>query len=376
MADALQLLERVPSVLVFLFSLTIVAECADATGVFQVFGRTVVRASRGRVVTIWLFHVALSALVTAFLSLDTTAVLMTSAAVVLARSVARPTAMFAFPTLWLANMGSLWLPVSNLTNLLAHDVMPVRSAAGYAQRAWPLALTATVVPLCAAALVWRRDLAGRSPAPAPTPALSPREAAPGAAATCGSPPVARASWARRSVTVVVLLMCVAILVVEPAVAAAGAAAACLVALAVFERPCLRRIELPWRSLTVTIGLFAAVAAVHGSGVLRPMLDELAHASPAVLAVAAALTANATNNLPTYLALEPAARGDVTRLLALLVGVNVASGITWWGSVATLLWRDRLRRAGEIVTWRRHLALTGAVTLVTTLAVVGVLQLSA
>ena len=61
-----------------------------------------------------------------------------------------------------------------------------------------------------------------------------------------------------------------------------------------------------------------------------------------LAASSAGLANVGNNLPAYLALEPAAH-DATRVLALLIGVNVASGLTWWGSVATLLWRERLRR---------------------------------
>ena len=58
--------------------------------------------------------------------------------------------------------------------------------------------------------------------------------------------------------------------------------------------------------------------------------------------------NLVNNLPAYLALEPVADGSGERLMALLVGVNAGSIVTVWGSLATLLWRDRCRRAGLTV----------------------------
>ena len=58
-----------------------------------------------------------------------------------------------------------------------------------------------------------------------------------------------------------------------------------------------------------------------------------------------------NNLPAYLALEPVSDGSPERLMALLVGINAGSIVTVWGSLATLLWRDRCRRAGvRIHAW--------------------------
>src|SRR5215203_2437938 len=52
-------------------------------------------------------------------------------------------------------------------------------------------------------------------------------------------------------------------------------------------------------------------------------------------------------LPAYLVMEPhAATGDDVRLLALLVGTNVGPMVLLWGSLATLLWRERLRAPGS------------------------------
>lgn len=111
-----------------------------------------------------------------------------------------------------------------------------------------------------------------------------------------------------------------------------------------------------------------------SGALDPLVRTLDDAPAWALTLSGAGLANATNNLPAYLALEPAAH-DATRVLALLIGANVASGLTWWGSVATLLWRERLRREGVTVSWRRHLLLTGSTTFITTAAALAVLALT-
>lgn len=354
---ALELLARVPSVLVFLAALTVVAECASIAGLFDLLGTKVVALARGRIALVWVLFMTTAVLVTAFLSLDTTAVLMTTAAVVVARRLDRPVALFAFPTLWIANMASLWLPVSNLTNLLARDVLPHPNALGFLEEAWPVALTTTLVPLLVAAVVWRASLRGTAVAPAES-----------------TPPQPAQDGVLPAVGTLVACMCVSILLVEPAVAASVAALLCVAVIAMRRRSTLAEIEIPWRSLAITSALFVTVALVHGSGVLRPALGSLGDAPAWTLTAAGALVANGLNNLPAYLALEPAAHGETDRVLALLVGVNVASGITWWGSVATLLWRDRIRRAGVRIRWGTHLRLTGLATLVTTLAAAGVLEL--
>ena len=66
----------------------------------------------------------------------------------------------------------------------------------------------------------------------------------------------------------------------------------------------------------------------------------------------AVAANGVNNLPAYLALEPAVSGDPVRLMALLIGVGVAPIVTLWASLATLLWRERCLRGGVRIDARR------------------------
>ncbi|MCQ8115681.1 hypothetical protein NP565_24235, partial [Vibrio parahaemolyticus] len=67
--------------------------------------------------------VALATVATAFLSLDTTAVLLTPVVVSMAVARKLDPLPFAFVTVVLANTASLVLPVSNLTNLLASEAL-------------------------------------------------------------------------------------------------------------------------------------------------------------------------------------------------------------------------------------------------------------
>lgn len=76
-----------------------------------------------------------------------------------------------------------------------------------------------------------------------------------------------------------------------------------------------------------------------------------------------MLSNLVNNLPGYVALEPAVAPD--RLLYLLAGTNLGPLALPWGSLATVIWFERVRAAGLPVDWRRFVA-TGTVTAVLTL----------
>jgi arsenical pump membrane protein len=134
--------------------------------------------------------------------------------------------------------------------------------------------------------------------------------------------------------------------------------------------------VPWRLAVFVLGLALAVEAVlrHGGHrVVASVTGEgMGVADLLQVAGVGAVASNLVNNLPAYLVIEPqAAEGGDIRLLALLVGTNVGPMVLLWGSLATLLWRERCRARGVEVSARQFatLGLVGVpvVLVATTLA---------
>src|SRR5699024_9454825 len=112
-------------------------------------------AARQRV--LWTGLIVLSIISTVFLSLDTTAILITPLAVAVARRNHLHLIAVALAVVWIANIASLPLPVSNLTNLLALTGRAFSSTFDYARQAFVPAISAILVALAASWLVNRRS---------------------------------------------------------------------------------------------------------------------------------------------------------------------------------------------------------------------------
>ena len=335
--DVTGLAGRVGPVLAFVVCLTVVAELAGALGVFAMVARGAARLARGSVLALWLLVVLVAVVATAVLSLDTTAVLLTPVVLALAAQLELDAALFALTAVWLANTASLLLPVSNLTNLLALGQLPGSGAADFAALTWPAALACVGVTVAVLAVLFRRSLRGRYLLGA-------------------APPVADHRLLVLATVVCALLGPAFLLGVDVTVAAAVAAGVLVVACAVARPSLLRWRLLPWPLVVGVSVLFVVVQYAHDHG-LAELLTRAAGSGEgwtALLRVAAlgALGANLLDNLPSYLALEPAADGSPLRLVALLVGVNAGPLVTPWASLATLLWAARCRAAGVEVSWGR------------------------
>jgi len=340
-----ELIDRVVPILVFVVAITVVAELAAAAGLFTFVAERLTVWARGRTWVLWLLVVVLAVLSTVFLSLDTTAVLLTPVVVVMARHVGLSPLPFALTTVWLANTASLLLPVSNLTNLLAQGRLgemlgqPV-SPIEFALLTAAPALAAILVTVLAIFVVCRRPLA---------------EGYRGAPVTRVANPVL---FGASAVTVLALIPALVsgLPVWIPAV---QAALILVVIFFVLERTTLKLGLVPWPLLLLASGLFLVMAALHEVG-LGQVLDAAAGSgedplSLLRLAGAGMLGANGIDNLPAYLALEPVANTPV-RLVALLIGVNAGPLITPWASLATLLWHERLSSLGVEISWRRYMLL--------------------
>ena len=151
------LYERVWPILLFVVAITVVTELASEAGLFTWIAERAAGLGRGRTWALWLATVVLACLCTIFLSLDTTAVLLTPVVVVLARHCGLPPLPFALTTVWLANTASLLLPVSNLTNLLAEHELGGLGPAGFAALTVAPALVAIAVPVLAILVIHRKD---------------------------------------------------------------------------------------------------------------------------------------------------------------------------------------------------------------------------
>ncbi|WP_254781763.1 SLC13 family permease [Modestobacter sp. DSM 44400] len=313
----------------FLVVLLLLAHLADREGLFDWAAAVTARRSGRSSRRLFARVVLVAAAVTAVLSLDATAVLLTPVVVATAARMGVPARPHAYATGHLANSASLLMPVSNLTNLLAFAATGVSFVHFTGLMAGPW-LVVVAVEYAVLRAVFRHDLGtpGAVPVtetpPAPVLALSVvglTVAGFAVASTFGIAPVVPAALA-------VLVLGVPRLLTRRST----------------PGELLRAADLPFALFV--LGLAVVVRALQDAG----LEDLLAAVLPdgqgllALLGVAtvAAVLANLVNNLPATLALVPvAAAGGAPALLAVLIGVNVGPNLTYVGSLATLLWRKAL-----------------------------------
>ena len=145
-----------------------------------------------------------------------------------------------------------------------------------------------------------------------------------------------------------------------------------------RRGILRLRLVPWQLVLLASGLFLFIAALHANG-LGTLLARAAGAGEDPLALlrlslSGMVGANAVDNLPAYLALEPLAL-DPLRMAALLVGVNAGALVTPWASLAILLWHERLTGLGVRLRWPIYMAASLVVAIVTVTLAVAALSLA-
>jgi arsenical pump membrane protein len=331
----------------FLAAVLVLARlCAD-DGLFAAAGELVARACRGRPVRLLGGVFAVASVTTAVLSLDATVVLLTPVVfAAAARAGARPRP-HVYATAHLANSASLLLPVSNLTNLLAFTAAGI-SFVRFGVVMAPAWLLAIGIEYLVFRRFFRADLA------VPAEDREDRE-----------DQEERASAGPTSVplfTLVVLALTLAGFAVvslagaNPAWAALGGVLVLGVRAVVRARDrrrattveLLRAADPLFCVFVLALGIVVEGVMVNGlqsaAGGLLPQSSDL----PAllVIAVVAAVLANAINNLPAILALLPVlSAGGPGPVLAALIGVNLGPNLSYAGSLATLLWRRLLRDHG-------------------------------
>ncbi|WP_328380395.1 SLC13 family permease [Streptomyces sp. NBC_00440] len=352
-------------VVAFLAAVLVLSQlCAD-DGLFDVLGDRVARVCGGRPVRLLGGVFVVAAVVTAVLSLDATVVLLTPVVFATAARVGARPRPHVYACAHLANSGSLLLPVSNLTNLLAFSASGLTFTRFAALMALPW-LAAVAVEYA----VFRRFFAAELAAPAHAPDAAERPETP-------------------VFTLVVVGLTLAGFVVT-SFAGAEPVWAALAGVLVLGVRALRLGRTTVTGLVRDANPFFCLFVLALGVVVRAVVDNglgdgIGHllpggaTLPALLAVAgvAAVLSNAINNLPAILALlpvvGPAGPGPV---LAALIGVNLGPNLTYVGSLATLLWRRIMNEYGqepELGTFSRLGLLTVPATLaVSTVALWGAL----
>lgn len=327
--DATEVALRLVPVLGFAAGMSVVVNLAARVHTFEWLVGALQRTTSRREIVLAGF-LALCVAATAFLSLDTTAIMLTPLAVQLASRFRLPVPAVALSVVWIANFASMPLPVSNLTNLLAVGGDAFSTTGEYVKLAAAPAAVAVAVAVAAsyAARAIYRSAAGEpmpeasSILPRPTDAL-----------------------AVLGVTVVALLSPIPYWLTSTV---AAIAMWCAVG------PTGRRDGItpliPWSALSLATAFSAVATLALQISDISSAMQQLAGTHPFAIAAAGAITANAINNIPAFLMLEPAV-SDPASALALLIGVNIGPVITPWASLATLLWADQLRRAKAPVPWR-------------------------
>ncbi|HEX4306910.1 MAG TPA: SLC13 family permease [Solirubrobacterales bacterium] len=310
----------------------------------------------------------LDAVVTAVLNLDTAVVFLTPVLIFAARRRRLAVDPFLYGCVFMANASSLFLPGSNLTNLLVLDARGGGSGASFAAKMFPIAITAAVVTAVGVGLSFRRHLvtgaigddeqanaerlgaAGRGggstaaggrgvpdPSDADGPAACRRSDRRVVAEAEVAPRVAVGPGAVATGAAVVLVL----LLRQPALAVLGVG---LVATAV--ELARRQLDLAavWRVLGLP-SLAAAFVLTVALGTLARHWDGPAEliggASGPETAGLAAISTVFVNNLPSA-ALYSAHAVDHSRML--LLGLNVGPNLAVTGALSALLW---FRAAREV-----------------------------
>lgn len=326
-SEAHRAVDRLGSTVGFLVAILVFGRLCAEFGVFAYLGAQAQRAARGKPTRLLPLVVALAAAVTAVLTLDATVVLLTPVVLATTARMRVRSRPHSVACLRLANSGSLLLPVSNLTNLLAYTASGLSFARFTTLMAAPW-LVACLLEYAALRIGFAGDLRadpGATAAPADQRPGAPRYALLVLAAT------------------VVGFVAVTAIGQSPAWAALGGVVALGVPALKTGRirvlGLIKATSLGFAAFVFALGVLVDAVTRHGLGQALEHLTPPGHGVLAMLAVAllAAGLSNVVNNLPATLALIPVVTGQPALVLAMLVGVNIGPNLTYPGSLANLLW---------------------------------------
>jgi arsenical pump membrane protein len=337
-------------VYLFLTGMILLSEMARREGLFDWLAGHAVRWARGSRARLFALVYAIGVVVTAFMSNDATAVVLTPAVFAAARKAEADPLPALFACALVASAASFVLPISNPANLVLYGGAMPPLGAWLAAFALP-SLLAVAVTFVLLRLVMRRRLIGNCRAQA-------EEASLGTGAGIALIGIV-------ATAVLLLVMSAFGRPLGPSTAAAGAATAAILLLRDREGGWVAIRSVSWSVLPLVAGLFVLVEALAHLGLIAALGQMLrpGAATAAAFGGGIAVVANLINNLPAGLiassALAQAHPGQLVTDAA-LIGVDLGPNLSITGSLATILWLTAIRREGLDVTFWRFLKVGVAV----------------
>ena len=349
--EAIDVMRSGSSAVSFLVALLWLSHVVRKSGFFDWAAERCARLAGGDARALYRNTFVLGAMVTATLSLDTTAVILTPIVIALVKRLGLPLAPYVLACAFVSNVGSLLLPVSNLTNILFVDAFHT-SFSEFTLRMLAPQIVAWTMTFGLLRWRFRAALPARFVDETPSAELVPH-----------------AGYFRACTTVLALVLIgcfVAPWTGVPPYAVAFAGAALLTVVGLFTRRVTigSMTEVSWSVVPFVLGLFVAVRGVESLGIVdvaTGLVARTAVGSPERLFLVAggtAIASNVINNLPATLVARSVLEAmppDPASALAALIGADVGSTITPFGSLATMLVLTLARREGAIVPTRDVIA---------------------
>lgn len=327
----------------FLIGMMLLSESARREGLFDAVAAEAVKRARGSKARLFLLVYGVGVVVTAFLSNDAAAVVLTPAVFAAARRADAKPLPYLFICAFIANAASFVLPISNPANLVLYGQKMPPLADWLRSFALPSVLS---IGATYGALRWsqRADLRGTC------------------AAQAERPPLTRGAWT----ALVGLLATALVLLLVSWFDRPLGLPTCVAGVLTASAICLRERASPWpllkamswSVLPLVAGLFVLVEALQAVGAvgwlaggLRTGVQASASGAAAAAAAVLAVGSNLVNNLPAgLLASATLAQAQPPKVVvdAVLIGVDLGPNLSITGSLATILWLTALRREGEEV----------------------------
>jgi len=347
-SDALAGIGKGTDVYLFLTGMMLIAEMARQEGLFDWLAALAVRQAKGSPRRLFALVYGVGIVVTALMSNDATAVVLTPAVFAAAVAAGAEPLPFLLACAFIANAASFVLPISNPANLVIYGRAMPQLSAWLAQFG-----LASVVSIVMTYVILR--LTQRRPLAATTLVASvaqPRLGRGGVLIGTGIFAIA-----------LVLLVCSALDVQLGFPTFICAALVAAVARLVSRSPLLPVLrQMAWSVLPLVAGLFVVVEGLQRVGIVGA-LSTLIHTTVAHSVAAAAwlstaviaLACNLMNNLPVGLMTGSVLAGHPLPpqvSAAALISVDLGPNLSVTGSLATILWLIALRREGVALSaWR-------------------------